>query len=557
MHRWTMFLVLYAALFSILAYVRYAWPKRLLQQIATRYPDLIRTTTTHWVRVLSHQDLAGGSAALMQRKHGYLLVSGSQATLVIAAFRTQWAVQEFLPAQTHIAFIDNRGIAPGLPSFVRLSTGAHSSYVAVVAPWGSCSHARTTQLFQTLALTFPTPPWAGHTRRPHLLARLALATLAVGMLSMLVVTGWAVLSTQPIYAPHVLAELPDQSVLIAGDADLFRLSTDGTLLEQRALSALGVPNGITAIQVESPHTVLLGNRQHRTIMRCQMRTWHCQVLPGMAQGSPLFEDVFTFAVDAAGARLFASDVRRHRILELDRNGQPVRTVLTGETLCFPNQVTVWENQLYVVNTNHHKLQWFTLDERPQLAGEWHTVEEAPLQVECIDPDKERFRRFFRLKPRQTHGCAFAHAVASPGRVWPIAAQRDVHGAWWVLNAASRLTHADVLRFDAQGNNPTLILSGKRHDPIAVLPRAHDVLVADLTKPSIRRFDLAGAPLGEFGDNAFRQQLITLRERQQQLTFSYAYSFGGGALVTLLGAGLLMVATHQQMRRLAEHDPAWR
>jgi hypothetical protein len=94
---------------------------------------------------------------------------------------------------------------------------------------------------------------------------------------------------------------------------------------------------------------------------------------GYLRGRP-----FSVAVDAAVTRLFASDIRRHRILELDRNGQPMRTVLSGETLCFPNQVTVWENQLYVVNTNHHKLQWFTLDEYPQLAGEWHTVEEAPL-----------------------------------------------------------------------------------------------------------------------------------------------------------------------------------
>ena len=316
---------------------------------------------------MSHRELTSGSAALLQRKYAYLFVSESQDTLLIPTFRTRSVVQEFTPAQTHIAFFDNSGISFGLPSFVRLSTDTHSSYVTVVASWGSAGHTRTRQLFQAHALTLPVSPQAEQIQRPRLLSHLAMGALAVGMGSMLALAGWAVHNKPPIYAPHTLAELPDQ-----------------------------------------------------------------------------FEDVFTFTVDPAGARLFASDVGRHRIMELDCNGQPERTVLTGETLCFPNQVTVWENQLYVVNTNHHKLQWFTLDEHPQFAGEWLIVDAAPAQIECIDPDKERIRRFFGITLRQTNGCAHAHDVATPGRVWPIAAQRDVHGAWWVLNASSGLTHADVL-----------------------------------------------------------------------------------------------------------------
>ncbi len=345
-------------------------------------------------------------------------------------------------------------------------------------------------------------------------------------------------------------------MLVVGDTHLLRLSPNGdTLLEERAMSNLGFADGPMAVQVEPQGTILIGDRQEQTIKRCNPNTWQCQALAGLDPAAPLFQGVFTFAVDPDGSRLFANDIERNRILELDLHGHLIRTVLDGDTLCAPEHIEVRNGRLIVVNTQHHNIKTFTLDDQPRLLDAWLTVKTGRSQPTCKALPNTIFDGVLSLFGQSDRGePAKPFAQSGSGQMWPVLAAQDASEAWWVANASKQLYWADVLRFETPASTPTLVINGDDRDPVAILPREQDMLIADLAKIEIMQFDLNGNYVGKFGDHALENARNAYHEREHQVNWVFLGGLTGFSVLMIALAGILMRVTEQRMKRLAEQDP---
>ncbi|ETW96855.1 MAG: hypothetical protein ETSY1_24945 [Candidatus Entotheonella factor] len=97
--------------------------------------------------------------------------------------------------------------------------------------------------------------------------------------------------------------------------------------------------------------------------------------------------------------------------------------------------------------------------------------------------------------------------------------------------------------------------GSDHHAVALLPRAKDVLVADLKKIAILQFDLSGKFLGEFGDGVLQLQRDTYRQQKRRTGLILA----GGAAVFAVVTGILIwffiQRARQQTRWLLQQVPA--
>ncbi len=550
-------------LFGIYYHQNYAGPKRLLKKITDRYPELVHGATPYQVGYFSRDDLGQQShtrasmasvAVLSSRQRtGYLFVKDTATTFITLGPEAQWSVQIFTPSDSHVTLFDHVGVSIGLPSYIRFSNAEASFYVTPKTPSGSGQHQIAKLLFQALSRSFPTLPLGDQPARVHRPGNLALGIAGVALAAL--ITLWVMYFGRPLDPFKYLAVMPDQSILVVGDTHLVRLSPDGeTRLQERALADLGFVDGPMGLQVEPQGTILMGDRHHKTIVRCNPSTWQCQPLAGLDPAGPLFRGAFTFAIDPDAPRLWVDDIERNRILALDLNGRLTRTILENDTLCAPQHIGVRNGRLIVVNTQHHSIQSYTLSDPPRLVDEWLTVQKRRSQLTCDPSPATIFRELavqFLQPNRDTSAKPFAGSASS--RVWPTLAAQDARGAWWVANASKQLYWADVLRFETPAAVPTLVLSGRDRDPVAILPREHDVLIADLANIEIVRFDLEGNDLGRFGDRALETPRRAYHERERRVYWVFLGGLGGFFILMLTLAGILMRVTERRMQWLAEQD----
>jgi len=94
------------------------------------------------------------------------------------------------------------------------------------------------------------------------------------------------------------------------------------------------------------------------------------------------------------------------------------------------------------------------------------------------------------------------------------------------------------------------------DPIALLSRGDELLIAETETPSIVRMSLDGRSLGVFGDSAFLAEMGSLTERRKQRS---QYQMIGIFLITvffILMLGTLTIFRHCRVRDIIAQDPAF-
>jgi hypothetical protein len=532
-------------------------PQRRLREVATRFPALRASLGPYPVIVLSTPALARAVAPLARRKAGFLFISSDKITL-LAPSGARLVRRDFPSNESHVALINHQGISSALPSLLRLQSPEVSAYVAVSSRLGRANEEATQALYTRVAQWFPTQPFPEPRRAAAPLKRVLVGLMALLLVTATGATLWAGSGIHAPDGPSHMVELADRSVLLASRTHLYRLSASGAPLETIVLTDIGFNDGISGLQQLRRDHVLIGDYAQKRIKRCRLDGWQCKPLSGLGDDR-LFLDAFSFAVDRKRSRIYASDIARHRLLEFDVEGRLIRRLLPKREFCFPNQVIVHADGVTVVNTNFHKLERFRWShDRSSLSqvAEWLTVRQGRSDVHCPDPEERFFLRFFH-RELASGSRARTFDLATPGRVWPMRAQQMNDGSWWVLNARNGMAMADVVRLAPQTDQPSLVLSGARHDPITLLARENDVLISDLESLSILRFDHAGEAKGKFGAPEFVALMESIRravERRQQVHFLGLLALVGTLVVALL---TLLHQVRARVRWITAQDPTFR
>jgi hypothetical protein len=355
--------------------------------------------------------------------------------------------------------------------------------------------------------------------------------------------------------PMVLGQQQDGHVYAASVRWLYHFDAADQLVERIDLQSLGIDNGISDIELLEDGRFLVGDSGAGLIKSCDFSTRQCQALAGFGEGK-FFLRSFQFARAPQHDRIYAADSSRHRLLELDASGNLIKEIAGHDSLCFPNDPLVTNGMLVIANTNHHKLVAWDLAqpgfEAP--AQEWLTVQAGRDDVRCPSIFEAPNTEYFAREMPQSGGSrAVVFNNARPGKIWPFVIQQGPQGGMWVLNAGNNLQHADLLIFDQwpSDSKPRRVYLEDGVDPIGMLVRSNDVLLAENHKPSIIRISHEGRVLGDFGDAEFSGLMTAIADRQQlykQVSLYAKYTVGVLLLVLVIALRVISALRIQHIQR---------
>ncbi|MGB5306000.1 MAG: hypothetical protein WBO57_07140, partial [Gammaproteobacteria bacterium] len=383
------------------------------------------------------------------------------------------------------------------------------------------------------------------------------ALLMIGTVFVAIAASW---SPGMDEEPMVLAQQGDGQVLAASHRWLYRFDTADQLVERIDLQSLGFGDGISDMESLDDGRFLVGDSGAGIIKVCDFSARQCASLEGF-NDERFFLRSFQFVHDPQHERIYAADSSRHRLLELDAEGALVREIAGPDSVCFPNDPLIAQGMLVIANTNHHKLLAWDLSQAgfSVPAQEWLTVQQGRDDVHCPSVFEAPNTGYFaREIPRADASRAVAFSNARPGQIWPFAMTRGPNGGLWVLNAGNNLQHADLLIFNdwPSDSQPQRVYLDDGIDPISMLVRKNDVLLAENDRPSIIRISHDGRVLGEFGDVEFSGMMASIADRQQmyEQVSLYAKYIVGVLLLVLLIAVPVVAAL--RIRYIQMQDPSF-
>jgi|GEM_PF-3551900 len=554
--RWfVLLLALAVALLSFLVLRLYRF-----RRFIRKHRKQLRDKQTYPVGYCSESDLAGRRFGPLIAKRALLAANrkGFIEIFVLSPWRKH--LHLCLRAdRTELAYIRNEPLGSLLPSMIRLHENGRSHYCFSINRITLQAGRKTRSIHEHLATLVNHNHSAATHHFRHFRWLLGGAALLLMLASGLAV--WTSWNPALVHTPMVLGTDADARVIVASRKTLYRFAQDGTLLDSRPLDELGIHGGISDIQRAGDGRMLVGDSAAGLIKACDLDNNECAPLPH-SSGTDAFLRSFQFAVDAVRSRIYVADTSRHRLVELDSQGGFLGEIAGSDLLCFPNDPMLIGDRLYVANTNHHTLLVWNLKEPDRFvpAMEILTVKRGRDIIVCPDGSENRGQEYFakeRLRLRGQNPVPFS--TSRQGRVWPFVLAAGKGNALWVVNGGDNMQHGDVLRFDTANplNYPARVALDAGADPIALLVRRDDILIAETGYPSIQRVSHDGTVLGTFGDAGFsaamaRQHAGMVRRKKLR---RYAIP---AAIILLLALGTaIVIIRNYRLKYLIETDPAYR
>ena len=261
---------------------------------------------------------------------------------------------------------------------------------------------------------------------------------------------------------------------------LYVLDEPGTLKDRIPLAQLGLQGAtLTDLLALPDGRLLIGSSDASRIRACEPAQRRCT---SFIQSGPQPVSAFKMAWDMSRQRLVVVDGERHRILVYDRSGALVLESKGGQHgLKLPN--TVWltaDDTAIIADTNQHRLVW--------LDGATFSSEQREMPV--------------------------TNTTGSFRRVWPTDFATTANRGYWVILDNDLLENGDVLLFDADGQPLQRLALPSGWDPIKLLARPHDVLLAGYDSVDLVSIRHDGEVITPFGDDAFRGALAETRARRE-------------------------------------------
>jgi hypothetical protein len=214
------------------------------------------------------------------------------------------------------------------------------------------------------------------------------------------------------------------------------------------------------------------------------------------------------AVDRPGERVFVTDAKGGAVQIFDFSGKRLAKSDASEVaLDFPNRIRyLGDNTLLVGDNDNGRVVWL-----------------------AAEPGKPI--RLLKTLYAQDHGDArLAHTKVTDAAISPT-------GTLWMLAMRFGQADGDILVFDADHRPVRRAALRGDADPVIVEPLGDALLVGDFSPPRLYRVDAQGRPLDDFGDAAFRADLLPLQAQAEHASL-WMRAAAVGAVVTFVVGSLL-------------------
>lgn len=283
-----------------------------------------------------------------------------------------------------------------------------------------------------------------------------------------------------LFGPTVLAEDDNGSIFVNIGTTLYQLDSYGHILDSASQPDLGLPQGkFTDVLPLSNGSTLVALARPGRIYSCSFSQRQCSdFLPPDTR----ITQTLKMTWHKTRQELFVIDADAGRILVFDASGELLKSSEGGAGgLFLPNTPLVSQSgELVIADTNHHRL--VAIDAVSLDAELW----EAPVKSE----------------------------LAMPGRTWPTDIAQASNGEFWAINDGNLLRYGDVIIFDKERKPAVRLELDAKWDPIKLIARSSDVLLASFGNYDLVSVSLDGSYIQPFGSDNFRLALYKAFKQQK-------------------------------------------
>jgi hypothetical protein len=290
-------------------------------------------------------------------------------------------------------------------------------------------------------------------------------------------------------------DLSDMGVdLFLGGFDFF---SNGDILLRRGPDPRSMGDNFRAFQRKTNEVSIKPDSPESGLFRCELDTKYCT---RFGQAGVDFEAAHGIFIDRRTDEVYISDTTRHLLRKYSADGVVLAGPIGG--FKFPNQILIFDEKLYVADTNHH-------------------------EVRVADPLTESFGQELGRKNVAPEAATVAR------QTWPSHFIR-VDDGWWVNNMRTGMNQGGIYVFDNNWRLDRKLNLPDDADPIALLAFGDEVWISDWYNDKVRRFSKTGEPLADLDSTGLDN--ILEHARTERLKFEMI-SYSGIALILLVLAGL--------------------
>jgi hypothetical protein len=282
--------------------------------------------------------------------------------------------------------------------------------------------------------------------------------------------------------------------LFLGSFDFF---SNGDILMRRGPDPRSTRDNFRAFQRKTNERSIEPETPDSGLFRCELET---KVCTRFGQNGIDFKAAHGIFIDRRTDEVYISDTTRHLLRKYSSDGVALAGPISG--FKFPNQILIFDEKLYVADTNHHEVR--VVD---PLTGSFGT-----------DLDRKNVTPELATAARQT---------------WPSHFVR-VGDGWWLNNMRTGMNQGGIYIFDDHWRLVRKLDLPDDADPIALLAFGDEVWISDWYNDKVRRFSKAGEPLADL-DSAGLDDILA-HARTERWKYE-ATSYSGIALILLVLGGL--------------------
>lgn len=300
--------------------------------------------------------------------------------------------------------------------------------------------------------------------------------------------------------------------LAAIDVELFlgtyAFFSNGDILLRRGPDPRSFGDNVRAFQRKTNERSIRPETLDSGLFRCNLDNTSCERFGSRGVDFKAAHGIF---IDWRTDDVYITDTTRHLLRKYSADGSELTQPIGG--FKFPNQLLMHDDQLLVVNTNHHV-------------------------IEAVSPRTSSFGD-------RAESLDVVPAVAkSDGQEWPSHLAR-VGNEWWVNNMQTGMNRGGLYVFDETWQFDRRVDLPGDADPISILPVHDEVWVSDWNNDRVRRFSASGHALPDLESAGLETILTASRlERRKYELFSYS----GIALIVFVLLGLLVRALAVSMNK---------
>jgi len=284
---------------------------------------------------------------------------------------------------------------------------------------------------------------------------------------------------------------------------LFRYKNNGQELSPIQLADLGVTDLFSDLTFNNNNELLLRKGKYETgflenlaiysrlsnkseaaahtdnkLSLCNLNSGLCKPF-GTSENN--FNRGFFSTVDEIKGNVFISDASRHKITKFSPSGQLLAS--SEKNFKFPNEMTIFEDQLYLVDTNNKS-------------------------IKRVQMSTANFGKVISV-----------HATNNPDGIannhtWPYYITRvGVH--WWVVLLDGNMDNGGVYLYDDKWEYIKSLNLANNSKPSSMLQVGSEVLISDVEGISVSRYSLSGQYLGSLEHTGLNE---TLKHNAEQRIF---------------------------------------